>query len=302
VGVRLGRRIAVVCGTVAALALWPGAAGAQARVVESVNWKSDEGLLIAYYSAAIAFSPVAAPRAGAPWATDAGLELSYIPELSEAQRSGNFQKTESTNLVPVLPRPRALVALPGEVTLEASWVPPIKAFDVTANLFSVALARPTQVGAVMLTPRVSGQTGYVTGPITCSTDLKTRSENDAIYYTYVCHDVESEDRFEPRVVSGELVASRSVGRAAGGAIVPYVGGGIRTERTRFKVGVRNADGSTDPNHPIFELRLTRGYGFAGATWLAGATGRTAVSTELFYAPGSVFTVRAQATLRLWGGR
>ena len=278
--------------------LWPGAASAQERVVERHRWGSDEGRLMGYYSAALAFSPVAAPRVRAPWSAEAGVELSLIPPLSEAQRSGNFQKTENTNLAPVLPRPRALLAVPGGVTVEVSWVPPVEAFGVTANLVSVALARPVGAwGGVTLTPRLATAGGRVTGPITCNQELERNGGGDALYYTYVCHERESADRFEPRALSGELVASRAPASstARAGALIPYAGAGVRAERTRFDVGVRNADGSRDPAHPILELRLARGYGFVGATWLGLA--RAALSGELFYAPGSLVTARVQAAWR-----
>src|SRR5687767_5964696 len=71
------------------------------RIVERYEWKDPEGRLMAYYSAALAFSPVGAPRiAAGPWGGTLGLEISYLPALSDAQRSGGFSKTESTNLAP----------------------------------------------------------------------------------------------------------------------------------------------------------------------------------------------------------
>jgi hypothetical protein len=45
------------------------------------------------------------------------------------------------------------------------------------------------------------------------------------------------------------------------------------------------------------MDLTRGYGFLGATW--SGSGRGAVSGELFYAPGSLLTLRVQASLRFF---
>jgi len=57
------------------------------------------------------------------------------------------------------------------------------------------------------------------------------------------------------------------------------------------------DGSRDLDNPILEVKTTRAYGTAGASWLA--LPRTRLSGELFYAPGSVFTVRAFAGVHLW---
>jgi hypothetical protein len=84
----------------------------------------------------------------------------------------------------------------------------------------------------------------------------------------------------------------------GGTIAPYAGVGVRRERTTFDVGVRFSDGDPDPNHPILKLDLTRGYGFLGATW-AGPR-RSAVSAEMFYAPGSLVTGRVKASMRVFG--
>lgn len=301
-----------------ATVLAAGALQAQNRVVEKYDWSDPEGRLMGYYSAAIAFSPVGVVPGGPAWSGAVGVELSYIPPLSRAQRTGGFQKTESTNLAPVLPRPRAALTLPGGATLEASWVPPVKAFGVTANLVSGALAVPVgAVRGVALAARVNGSTGRVTGPITCNDDVRDTGSGGQDYFRYVCHNRESEDRFEPRALGAELVASSRAAR--GRAVLPYAGLGVRTERNRFDVGVIcNAPGpvldgqentslycgptgSRDPYHPILETSMTRGYGFAGATWLAPAgVGRTALSGELFYAPGSLLTGRMQVSVHFRG--
>jgi hypothetical protein len=267
--------------------------GSGHRLTEQHRWRDPEGRLMGYYSAALAFSPVGAPAVAAPWALTLGLEASYLPPLSEAQRSAGFSKTEYTNLSPVLPRPRLALSLPFGVAVEGSWIPPIEAFSVTANLVSGAISRPFPVRGVLVTPRVAATTGSVRGPMTCNNELADGSDGDLLFFQHICHGMESEDRFEPRAVSGELMVSRSM---RGGSLTPYIGGGVRSEEDRFEIGVRFTDGSLDPNHPILTMDLTRGYGFLGATW--AGRGRGAISGELFYAPGSLVTVRVQASLRL----
>ena len=74
-------------------------------------------------------------------------------------------------------------------------------------------------------------------------------------------------------------------------------GFTRGERTRFDIGVIRDDGSRDLDNPILEVKTTRAYGTAGASWVG--LPRTRLSGELFYAPGSVFTVRASAGVHLW---
>ena len=270
--------------------------GSGHRLTEQYRWRDAEGRLMAYYSAALAFSPVSAPRAMTPGAIRIGLEASYLPPLSEAQRSAGFSKTETTNFSPVLPRPRLAIGLPKGISVEASWVPPVKAFGATANLVSGAISKSFAVRTdILLTPRLSGITGSVRGPITCNDEMTTRTEGDLLFYEHVCHDMESEDRFEPRALNGEVVASRSM---RDGALSPYLGIGVMNEWDRFDVGVRFSDGSIDPNHPILEMNLTRAYGFLGATW-AGPR-RSAITGELFYAPGSLLTARFQASMLLRG--
>jgi hypothetical protein len=110
----------------------------------------------------------------------------------------------------------------------------------------------------------------------------------------VCHGNNSRDFFEPGHVSAELLVSRLFGS---GRWEPYVSAGARGERTRFDIGVIRPDGSRDPDNPVLEVRSARGYAAAGASW-RGARG-TRLAAELYYAPGSVLTVRALAGVRLW---
>ena len=284
-------RVLAGCGAI----VFTGAAvplAAQGRVVERHDADDPEGQLMAYYSTSLAFSPVAAPG----WASDRGgigLELTFIPPLSRAQRTEGGSKVESTNLAPLLPRPRLDLALPWRSRLELSWVPPVTAFGVTANLWAMALTRPLAVARGMLiVPRVAVSGGHATGPITCNDALARNGEGDSLYFALVCHGRESADRFEPRALSAELTGTHALRSTLG----LYAGLGTRLEHTKFRVGVRLGDGSPDPDHPILEMHALRGYLLAGATWTVRA--RAHASAELFYAPGTVLTARAQAALRL----
>jgi hypothetical protein len=284
-------RVLAGCGAI----LSTGAAvplAAQGRVVERHDGDDPEGQLMAYYSTALAFSPVAAPG----WASDRGglgLELTFIPPLSRAQRTASGSKVESTNLAPVLPRPRLDLALPWRLRLELSWVPPVTAFGVTANLGAVAITRPVAVTRGMLIVlRVAASGGHATGAITCNDALERNGGGDSLYFALVCHGRESADRFEPRALSAELTGTHALRPT----LAVYAGAGARLEHTKFRVGVRLSDGRFDPDHPILEMHARRGYVLAGATWTVRS--RAHASAELFYAPGTVLTARAQATLRL----
>ena len=273
---------------------------AQERRVQRHDVADPEGRLIAYYSSVLAFSPVGAPRALPPWTLEVGGEATYVPPLSESQRRSSSDKPQATNLAPLLPRPRIGLALPGEVQVEGSWVPPVRVFGVKANLVSLALSRVLMTpGPLRLSGRVVGLTGTVRGPITCGDALRDSAEPDLqFYYQAICNGRESDDTFMPRQLSGELLATQSVAAMLSGRLSPYAGVGVRAERTRFDIGVITDDGSREPDHPILELRAVRPYGMLGASW--SARDRMRASGELFWAPGSVFTVRASAAFRIRG--
>jgi hypothetical protein len=297
-------------------------AAAQDRELKTYGPGASEAKLMLYYSSTVAFSPIGTPYgtkdSSAPAVStsalssmatatgrtarplpriELGIEFSYLPTLSADQRTVGTDKPEATNLAPVFVRPRLGIRLPDGVGLEASWIPPMRVFDVKANLFAAALSRAFAVGSgIRLTPRLSVLAGRVEGPITCNRDTAYNSGDDALvtYYTFVCYGNNSRDFFEPRHIAGELIVARA---SANGRWEPYVSAGARAERTRFDVGVIRPDGSRDTDNPVLEVKATRAYGAAGASWVG--VPRTRLAAELYYAPGSVLTVRALAGVRVW---
>ena len=263
-----------------------------AQIVERHSFSDPEGRIMGYYSAGLAFTSVAAPRPGAR-GLEVGLELAYLPPLSEAQRSGGFAKEESTNLMPVVPRPRVAYGLPWDTRFEASYVPPLKVFGVKASLLSVALSHPMWQGQRMhLTARIAGSSSRVVAPITCNKSITERGTNGEIFFTKVCHGHESEDVFHAPALSAEVLASRP----GSARIHPYLGLGVRSEHDKFYVRVKEFNGQPDPNHPVLEMSVTRPYGMLGATWVRSA--RSSLGGELFYAPGSMLTVRLLGSMHL----
>lgn len=271
-----------------ALVWFPMAVAAQGRDVQRHEPNEPEGRLLAFYAAAVAFSPAGFVTTGER--VTFGVELSYVPWLDASQRRPSIDKPEATNLAPVFPRPRLGVQLPGEVGLELSWVPPIRLFDVEANLFGLSLTRRVaDVGGVSLSPRVWLTAGRVRGAMTCNEGtMRGHGLELETYYQTVCRGHESDDWFEPRLLGAELIARRSIGSG----VVAYLAGGARYDRTRFDIGVQLPDGSRDPDHPVLELRTTRPHMSVGAAWRTGP--RWAVGAEGFYAPGSLFTARVTA--------
>lgn len=276
---------------------------AQGRELRRYGPGAPEAKLMLYYSSAVAFSPLGVPlgvggrsvmaaaSSGTAPRFEAAMELSYLPPLSSEQRSAGSDKPESTNLAPVFARPRVGARLPGGVALELSWIPPVRVFDIKANLFAGAISRSfvAPVG-LRIVPRASFLAGRVEGPITCNRDTATKgSAALATYFSFVCFGNDSRDFFQPRHVSGEVLVARG---STSGRWQPYVSAGGRAERTRFDIGVIRRDGTRDPDEPVLEVKTTRAYGTAGASWFGLA--RTRLAAELYYAPGSAITVRALA--------
>src|SRR5690606_2234956 len=244
-----------------------------------------------FYSSALTFSPVNAPRDRTRGALEVGLELGYVPRLDAEQRQVG-DKPESTNLAPVFPRPRVTYAITDRLAIEGSWLPPVEVFDVKANVVSLALSWTSpRRGALRFSPRLAGTIGSVEGAITCFEDLATRSPDLAVYYGTICYGRESRDDFRPRHALAELTVGWERDEAR---VVPYAGLGARGDWTRFDIGVIRPDGTIEPDHPILELRTVRPYGVLGATLRAAS--RMRGSAELLYAPGSIVTVRLMGTI------
>lgn len=273
---------------VALLAALPVPSRAQ-RVIERHPFSDPEGRLLAFYSAAMAFSP--AGTAPDESRLSVSLEVSHVPSLNEAQRRPSIDKPESTNLAPFFPRPRGALRI-GSWIAEASWIPPMRVFDVEANILSAAIVTPAvKLGMYSTALRLWGTFGRVKGSMTCSTQTMLGHGADLeLYYATVCHGRESDDWFEPRMAGGEGIISRSLG-TGGGRLYAVLG--ARVDRTRFDIGVLTQEGARDTDHPILQLRTARPHGALGASVrvrrgvLAGG--------ELFYAPGSLLTARMSGT-------
>lgn len=250
---------------------------------------------MAFYAAALSVSAIGTADAHAPWSVTAGLELSYIPQLSRRQRTAGFDKPESSNLSPILPRARLSLSTPGDVRIEGSWLPPVSVFDARANLYSIALSRAISTPwAIAITPRLAVAAGRARGAITCNDDLRRGTASEQVYYAAVCHARESDDYFEPGQLSAELIVSRP--RAMG--IVPFATLGALRHDVRFDIGVQRPDGSRDPDHPILLMRATRPFVAAGIAWRSV---RGEAGGEIHYAPGSLVTARLRFDVLLHRG-
>lgn len=244
---------------------------------------SNEAKTLAIFSVPLAFGPAGAPERGGP-RVRLGLEIARLPAVDDATATPTICRPgkgpENTDLLPVAPRPRVGVALGRGFAVEGSWIPPVRMNQVRANLFGVALAWSTSVGAAahLLTLRGHGTFGRIRAPITCDDPALA----DPLSECY--QGQRSDDSYRPNIVGLEAIASWSL---AGGAIRPYLGAGYNRLRPRFQVNFTNVQGSTD-NRKV-EVDLDRGVLFAGGSWRAART--LELAAEIYSAPADAMTGR-----------
>ena len=275
----------------AAALLLPSAALAQPDCFPSST--SNEARALALSSLPLVFTAARAPRvrrAAGAGVVEVGLEVTYLPRLSDEIATPTTCRPgkgpENTDMLPAFPRPRLLVHLPAALTLEASWVPPVRVAQVRSNLVGVALAheRPLR-GTTALRVRAHATVGSVEAPITCPDEALDDPVSE-------CFDGErSNDRLRPGLAGAELALGWSL---RGGRLQPYAGAGYTWLRPRFRVHFRNHAGEVDRSR--VEVDLERVPLFGGATWRAA--GRLAVSGEVYGTPQDGATARVLVTAGL----
>lgn len=249
---------------------------------------SNEARLLAYYEAPIIFSPQLTPGRMRPGGFAIAGDLTYIPKPDPSlQRTSRCftPKDESTQLSPVFPRPRLVVALPFGVTIEGSYLPPLTVAGAQANLLSgsVSLSRGAGRwlgGPVTASVRAHGTRGWVRGAITCAERaLQQRDPSDPCYGTRP-----SRDSFRPNAWGLEAMLSRTM---LADRLGVYGGAGMNWLRPRFQVGFTDGTGFVDRTR--VEVDLTRATLFAGAEWrLRGMVSATA---QLYAVPEDVALFR-----------
>jgi hypothetical protein len=266
-------------------------AGAQCKVSASSN----EGKLLAFYTAPISFSMATSPQVMRSGQLRIGAEGEYIPKPSPSiEQTGTCfaQKSENTSLSPVFGRPRITVGAPFGFAIEAAYLPPVTIADATPNLFSFAIsqARHFDVGPVStgttLMLRLHTTFGNVKGPITCpKSALQQTSAASPCFGTSP-----SKDTFHPDMLGGEVAA----GFAPGAGTLSFYGGvGANRIDPHFQVGFTDANGGVD------QTRVQLGSPVVRATVFGGVT---AIVRQIFDVGAQIYSVPSDATLlRLMGG-
>jgi len=260
-----------------------------------VKTDSNEGKLLAFYTAPIVFSMATSPQQMRPGSIRIGAEGEYIPNPDRAieQTGACFtQKSEHTSLSPVFGRPRITVGGPFGLALEAAYLPPVTIARAKPNLFSFAVshARHLAVGPALsgttLMLRVHGTFGNVRGAITCpQSQLQQSDPLSPCYGTSP-----SKDTFHPDMFGGEIAAGFAPGS---GTISFYAGAGANRIDPHFQVGFTDGTGHVDATEVELEKPLTRGSIFGGVT---------AVLRQVLDIGLQIYSVPSDATLfRVNGG-
>jgi hypothetical protein len=260
-----------------------------------VRTDSNEGKLLAFYTAPIVFSMAIAPEVLPPASIRVGAELEYLPKPDQSieQTGACFtQKSEHTSLSPVFGRPRITIGGPFGFALEAAYLPPVTIARAKPNLFSFAVshahhfaAGPMSNGTTLML-RVHGTFGNVKGAITCPrSQLQQTTSAEPCFGT-----APSNDTFHPDMFGGEIAAGFAPGVRG---LSFYGGAGVNRIDPHFQVNFTNGNGSTDLTQVELEKPLNRAAIFGGIT---------AVFRQILDVGAQVYSVPADATLfRLMGG-
>jgi hypothetical protein len=265
--------------------------GAQCRV----DGNSNEGKLLAFYTAPIVFSPATAPEELPAGTIRIGAEAEYIPKPDPAiEQTGRCftQKSEHTSLSPVFGRPRITIGGPFGFALEAAYLPPVTIARATPNLFSFAVSKAHQFAfgpfssGTTLMLRFHGTFGNVKGAITCPrSQLQTTAPGSPCYGTSP-----SKDTFHPDMLGGEAAAGFAPGIRG---LSFYVGAGANRIDPHFQVGFTDLNGNVDQTQVELRNPLVRATVFGGVT---------TVVRRILDVGAQVYSVPSDATLfRLMGG-
>ncbi len=277
---------------VAAVMVFVGtkAVSAQCRVSSSSN----EGKLLAFYTAPIAFSMATPPEVARAGSIRFGAEGEYVPRPDpELEQTGACftQKSEETSLSPVFGRPRITIGIPLGFTVELGYLPPVTIAKATPHLFSFAIAHATlhsfgPASGTTIMFRGHGTYGRVKGAITCPTSaLQQTSPTSPCYGTEPSDDTFHPDMFGAEISAGITPTSR--------ALPFYAGVGANRIDPHFQVGFTDANGNVDQTQVQLEGPLTRATIFGGVT---------AIVAQVFDIGAQIYSVPSDATmLKLNGG-
>jgi hypothetical protein len=258
---------------------WPARGAAQGDCFP--GRQSNEAKTMAIFAVPLAFSRGSAPDLFPGF--KAGLELAYLPRVSEADATPTTCRPgkgpEHANLLPVVPRPRFSMPLPLGLTLQVSWIPPVRVNGLKANLFGLSLEKAFgRLDGLVAAVRAHATFGSIRAPITCDEDALNDATSECFGGT------QSDDRLDPNILGVDLAIGGSL---AAGRLRPYGGAGYNRLQPRFQVNFTNRFGQLDDRR--VEVNLDRLVVFGGATWELRE--RVGLTGELYGAPSDAVTGR-----------
>jgi hypothetical protein len=258
---------------------WPTSGSAQGDCFP--GRESNEAKSMATFAVPLAFGRGSAPDLF-PGLT-AGLELAYLPKVSDATATPTVCRPgkgpEHTDLLFGLPRPRFGMPLPFGLTLQASWVPPVRVNGLKANLFGISVEKAFgRLDGLVAAVRAHATFGSIRAPITCDDDALRDATSECFGGT------RSDDRLSPNILGLDLAVGASL---AGGRLRPYGGAGYNRLQPRFQVNFTNRFGELD--HRRVEVDLDRLAVFGGASWQISE--RLGLTGELYAVPSDAVTGR-----------
>jgi hypothetical protein len=192
-----------------------------AGATEHLDEDRPEAWAMAYFTSATLFTGFGTPRAREPGSVELGLELDWLPHLSNRQRTVGFDgaKEEDLNKSPVFGRFGLTFGLRHKLAFSIGYTPPVRMFGVKPHLVAFALERPLyERGPWTLGARVHTQIGRVDGAFTCPGDVaKQPPGSDG--NPFGC-DASSDDAYLQRYVGLELSGSYRL--EALGGLTPHV--------------------------------------------------------------------------------
>ena len=300
-----------------------GAPSAKGQESEELSFHRPEAWAMKYYTAIVLPTGMGVPEPMAVGSMRIGVEAGWIPTLSPEQRRVGFNgtKKEDLNKVPALGRLRLAVGLPGQLTADATWAPPIEVNGVTSHPISLGLGRPiVSSRGFLLGVRGYGGRHSSTGSFTCTRaapealapEEETEGEEHVEGEEQHEHATDMSDCLAPsndtltaHYAGLETVAAYRFARARN--LQTYVSASATYMLLEFQV---DAQLTSEHDRDVLE---TRGavYGFGGGLRYP-VTDRLDIAGEAFYAPLTIrrpddasaqvdglFNVRGLAEIRFY---
>ena len=245
---------------------------------EEVDFSRPEAWAMKYFGSVNLLTGFGSPEASETGSIDVGVEVDWVPTLSDAQRTVGFvgTKMEDLNKTSVFIRPWLTFGLPSQLSLTLTYLPPIEAFGVKPHLFGAAMGRP-----IHETPRWRfglrgyGQLGTIQGDFTCDADTVAAGP-DPERNPFGCQEI-SEDEYRLRSMGVEGSIAWKLDPS--GKLEPYAGVALNYLDTDFEVNAVYAD-MIDRTVLLTDgvtVSFTAGVGYA-------LTDRLRLSGEVFYSP------------------